>query len=72
MYDKCILSSFNAVFLLCVSIQFSGGEGCILGAGGSVIGIGSDIGGSIRMPSFFCGVFGHRPTSGKLFLLYLA
>ncbi|XP_038059114.1 fatty-acid amide hydrolase 2-like [Patiria miniata] len=42
----------------------SGGEGCILGAAGSVIGIGSDIGGSIRMPAFFNGVFGHKPSPG--------
>ncbi|CAE1289956.1 FAAH2 [Acanthosepion pharaonis] len=42
----------------------SGGEGCLLGAGSSVIGIGSDIGGSIRMPSFFNGVFGHRTSKG--------
>ncbi|XP_066575973.1 fatty-acid amide hydrolase 2-B isoform X2 [Amia ocellicauda] len=42
----------------------SGGEGSILGSGASVIGVGSDIGGSIRMPSFFNGVFGHKPTPG--------
>ncbi|XP_053554903.1 fatty-acid amide hydrolase 2 [Bombina bombina] len=42
----------------------SGGEGCILGAGGSVFGVGSDIGGSIRMPAFFNGIYGHKPTSG--------
>lgn len=42
----------------------SGGEGCIIGAGGSVIGVGSDIGGSIRMPSYFNGIYGHKPTSG--------
>lgn len=41
----------------------SGGEGCILGAGAAVIGVGSDIGGSIRMPCFFNGVFGHKPSS---------
>ncbi|XP_072287938.1 fatty-acid amide hydrolase 2 [Pyxicephalus adspersus] len=42
----------------------SGGEGCILGAAGSVIGVGSDIGGSIRMPAFFNGIYGHKPTPG--------
>ncbi|XP_014205027.1 fatty-acid amide hydrolase 2 isoform X2 [Copidosoma floridanum] len=42
----------------------SGGEGCIQAAGGSPCGIGSDIGGSIRMPSFFNGIFGHRPSKG--------
>ncbi|XP_078132397.1 fatty-acid amide hydrolase 2-B [Sander vitreus] len=42
----------------------SGGEGSILGAAGSVIGVGSDIGGSIRMPCFFNGIFGHKPTPG--------
>lgn len=42
----------------------SGGEGSILAAAGSVIGIGSDIGGSIRMPCFFNGIFGHKPTPG--------
>ncbi|TRY95910.1 hypothetical protein DNTS_021430 [Danionella cerebrum] len=42
----------------------SGGEGSILGAGASVIGVGSDIGGSIRMPCFFDGIFGHKPSSG--------
>ncbi|EDO30796.1 predicted protein [Nematostella vectensis] len=40
----------------------SGGEGAVLGGAGSVIGIGADIGGSIRMPSFFNGVFGHKPS----------
>jgi fatty acid amide hydrolase 2 len=42
----------------------SGGEGAIIGAGGSPFGLGSDIGGSIRMPAFFCGIYGHKPTGG--------
>ena len=44
----------------------SGGEGAIIGAGGSPFGLGSDIGGSIRMPAFFNGVFGHKPTGGMV------
>lgn len=42
----------------------SGGEGAIIGAGGSPFGLGADVGGSIRMPAFFNGVFGHKPTPG--------
>jgi fatty acid amide hydrolase 2 len=42
----------------------SGGEGAIVGSGASPFGLGSDIGGSIRMPAFFNGVFGHKPTGG--------
>jgi len=42
----------------------SGGEGAIIGSGGSPFGLGSDIGGSIRMPAFFNGIFGHKPTGG--------
>lgn len=42
----------------------SGGEGASIGAGFSPFGLGADIGGSIRMPAFFNGVFGHKPSSG--------
>ncbi len=44
----------------------SGGEGALIGAGGSPIGIGADIGGSIRNPSFFNGICGHKPSGGLL------
>lgn len=40
----------------------SGGEGALIAAAGSVIGIGSDIGGSIRIPSIFNGIFGLKPS----------
>jgi fatty acid amide hydrolase 2 len=40
----------------------SGGEGAAVGAGGSVFGVASDIAGSIRIPAFFCGAFGHKPS----------
>ncbi|XP_074104364.1 fatty-acid amide hydrolase 2-B-like [Cotesia typhae] len=42
----------------------SGGEGALLGAGASIIGVGSDLSGSIRIPALFNGVFGHKPTPG--------
>ncbi|KAF1982542.1 amidase [Aulographum hederae CBS 113979] len=44
----------------------SGGEGALLGIKGSCLGIGSDIGGSIRSPAANNGVFGLRPTSYRL------
>lgn len=44
----------------------SGGEGAIIGAGASPFGLGSDVGGSIRMPAYFNGVFGHKPTGGLI------
>ncbi|CAL4077129.1 unnamed protein product, partial [Meganyctiphanes norvegica] len=42
----------------------SGGEAVLQSSCGAPFGIGSDIGGSIRMPSFFNGIFGHKPTFG--------
>lgn len=42
----------------------SGGEGAAIGAGGSPFGLGTDLGGSIRLPAFFNGVFGHKPSLG--------
>ncbi|XP_054852806.1 fatty-acid amide hydrolase 2 [Eublepharis macularius] len=54
----------NPYDLRCIVGGSSGGEGSILAAAGSVIGVGSDIGGSIRMPAFFNGIFGHKPTTG--------
>ena len=41
----------------------SGGEAAIISAGGSPFGIGSDIGGSIRIPAAFCGIYGHKPSN---------
>lgn len=37
----------------------SGGLGALIASGASLIGLGSDIGGSIRMPAGFCGLYGH-------------
>jgi len=44
----------------------SGGEGALLGLRGSCLGVGADIGGSIRSPAANNGVYGLRPTSGRL------
>ncbi len=42
----------------------SGGSAAALAAGLTGLEAGSDIGGSIRNPAHFCGVFGHKPTWG--------
>ncbi|MCP4256224.1 MAG: hypothetical protein GY774_01700 [Planctomycetes bacterium] len=44
----------------------SGGEAAIIAAGGSPLGIGTDIFGSIRLPSHCCGIAGLKPTSGRV------
>lgn len=44
----------------------SGGEGAVVGAAGSPFGLGSDVGGSIRGPAFFNGIFGHKPSGGLI------
>jgi amidase len=44
----------------------SGGEGAAQAAGFSALGLGSDTGGSIRIPAHFCGVASIKPTSGRV------
>lgn len=48
-----------------VSGGSSGGEGALIGAGCSPAGLGNDIGGSIRIPALFNGVFGFKPTMDR-------
>ncbi|KAF7546137.1 hypothetical protein G7046_g9397 [Stylonectria norvegica] len=44
----------------------SGGEGALIGLRGSPLGLGTDIGGSIRIPAAFNGLYGLRPSAGRL------
>jgi fatty acid amide hydrolase len=43
----------------------SSGEGSIIAAGGSPMGLATDYGGSVRIPPDFCGIHGFRPTYGR-------
>ncbi|NWI60520.1 FAAH1 hydrolase, partial [Calyptomena viridis] len=44
----------------------SGGEGALVGGGGSILGIGTDVGGSLRFPAAFCGICALKPTGHRL------
>ena len=66
------LETYNAIYgrtknpwnLKRTSGGSSGGEGVLVATGASPFGIGSDVGGSIRIPAAFCGTVGHKPTGG--------
>nr|XP_050847981.1 fatty-acid amide hydrolase 2-A-like isoform X2 [Vespula vulgaris] len=40
----------------------TGGEAALISSGASLMGLASDVAGSVRLPAMFCGVFGHKPT----------
>jgi amidase len=56
----------NPYDLSCTCGGSSGGAAAILAAGGAALDVGSDTGGSIRVPSHFCGTVGIKPTAGLI------
>ena len=44
----------------------SGGEAAILAMDGAALGWGSDIGGSLRIPAHYCGVYSFKPGNGRI------
>lgn len=68
------LDSVNNVFGRCMNPAnrlmtaggSSGGEGVIVAMKGSMIGWGTDVGGSIRVPAMCNGVYGFKPSNGRI------
>lgn len=44
----------------------TGGEGALLALRGSPLGVGTDVAGSVRIPALCCGIYGFKPTSGRI------
>ncbi|KAK1674076.1 amidase [Colletotrichum godetiae] len=58
--------TMNPINRLCTAGGSSGGEGVLVAMKGSMIGIGTDIGGSIRVPAMCNGVYGFKPSNGRV------
>jgi len=65
-YNHVFGQSVNSLHRELISGGSSGGEGAIVGARASVLGIGTDIGGSIRIPAVLQGLYGLSPTIGRV------
>ncbi|KAK2000459.1 amidase [Colletotrichum falcatum] len=58
--------TMNPINRLCTAGGSSGGEAVLVAMRGSMIGIGTDLGGSIRVPAMCNGVYGLKPSNGRL------
>ncbi len=63
--NPCYGSTGNAIDPEREAGGSSGGEGSLIGSGGCLLGLGSDVGGSLRNPAIFNGVYALRPTHGR-------
>lgn len=69
LYDETINNiigqTLNPVNRLLSCGGSSGGEAALISIGGSSLGVGTDIAGSIRVPAAFCGIYGIKPTHNR-------
>ncbi|KAL4969353.1 amidase signature domain-containing protein [Aspergillus stella-maris] len=65
-YNHVFGQSLNSLNTALISGGSSGGEGALVGCGGSILGIGTDIGGSIRVPSNLQGLYSICPSTGRV------
>jgi amidase len=63
-YNDIYGTSKNLWNLACSPGGSSGGSAAAIAAGFGPLSFGSDIGGSLRVPAHFCGVYAHKPTLG--------
>ncbi|KAI9661576.1 MAG: hypothetical protein M1821_008814 [Bathelium mastoideum] len=65
-YNHVFGQSLNALNKNLISGGSSGGEGALVGAYASIIGIGTDIGGSVRIPADLQGLYALMPSVGRV------
>ncbi|KAL8650704.1 MAG: hypothetical protein Q9226_005027 [Calogaya cf. arnoldii] len=64
--NNIIGTTLNPVNRLLSCGGSSGGEGALQALRGSSVGLGTDIGGSVRIPAAFCGTYSIKPTHNRL------
>ncbi len=64
--NKIYGTTLNPYDILRTSGGSSGGTAAAISTASCPLGVASDSGGSIRIPSYYNGIFGHKPTAGLL------